>query len=352
MFNRVMPLNWLKSWKSFSFGMKVVMGLLHADGMACVFWALIISFHRSLRRPGQLFYTLYGTAFGLGADAALDHSISSLTSDNLGGQRSLEWSEEALSMAVAKVAVIIAQFLLGDLQTPTSFQEWNLACVFFHHLLCHFHCPQVCLALIWFHRSLRPSSSSVASCHDVRSRRHSFTDWRIFLSHLPIWLGMTLLQCISLNLPLPSRQHGQRISLVVVSPLGNRCKCAPECFSSHTDSEAQISFYLGTPTARCSHAHLITRCYHSSHGHAFRPKCSNFQPASLWTVGLFSLCSAFSYLRVSGKCLFHILLKPGADWKIAANPVILFAVLFHFSAEAAMMMDIYMWKLKAFLHLL
>lgn len=58
MFSREIPLNWLMSWESFSFGMKVVIALLHAVGMDWVFQATSISFHSNFRRPGQLLNTL------------------------------------------------------------------------------------------------------------------------------------------------------------------------------------------------------------------------------------------------------------------------------------------------------
>lgn len=110
------------SWVSFSFRMKVVMALLHSDGMVWVWQAIVISFGRSLRRSGQLL----GTPYCPGTHAV--HNCYQFDFRPFGGTPMSNsdtgsgvgylagWSKRALHVAVVKeITEVFLQLFLWDL---------------------------------------------------------------------------------------------------------------------------------------------------------------------------------------------------------------------------------------------
>lgn len=145
--------------------------------------------------------------FGPAADAALTCSTTCLTSVHL-GEVVLNW-EEGLggSGTCPGEPDRTRQNLLAvtELVFDVFLQLLVFSLLLLRLLICSARLRWVSLVLIWPQMFCEPSfSSSSALLYAFCNHHHSFSSWRIFLSHLPLCLGTTLLWGICPNLSLPS----------------------------------------------------------------------------------------------------------------------------------------------------
>ncbi len=86
MVSKAMLLNWSMVVEFHYLGMKITTAYCHSTWINWFFHTAHMSFHKIFVTCGQFFYTLYGSPFGLGAEADLAFLRTNLISHSLGGE--------------------------------------------------------------------------------------------------------------------------------------------------------------------------------------------------------------------------------------------------------------------------